>query len=178
MEVYTIGHSTRTLDVFVRMLHAHEVKHVADVRAFPASRRYPHFGQRRLSEALPSAGIAYTHLPLLGGRRQASPRTPSGWRNDSFAAYADYMETPDFERGLSELIGISREHPTAMMCAEAVPWRCHRWLVSDALLARGVHVEHILGMGKRRAHSLTEWARLDGEKVVYPLQAQVSSGND
>lgn len=170
MEVYTIGHSTRTAEDFLRLLQTHAVGCVVDVRGFPGSRRYPHFGKEQLAEFLPSAGIAYRHLPELGGRRALTSPTESsaGWRNESFRAYAEHMRTGEFLRGLDALVDAAGQQTTAVMCAEIVPWRCHRWLISDALTARGTAVCHILGKGKTRSHAITSWARVTRDGVLYP----------
>ncbi len=169
--VHTIGHSTRTLDELVMLLRRHEVNHLADIRAHPGSRRYPHFSRDALALSLPTFGIGYSHHPDLGGRRRGLPDSPNGaWRNASFRAYADYLGTDEFTTALDALLEFAREKSVAIMCAEAVPWRCHRWLVSDALVARGVDVHHILD-ARSEPHSLTRFARLRDGKVVYPPEA-------
>ncbi len=166
--IHTIGHSTRTLDELVALLRRHEIDHVADIRAHPGSRRYPHFSKGALESSLPGLGIHYSHHPELGGRRRGSADSPNGaWRNASFRAYADYMGTDEFARALGELIELATARDVAIMCAEAVPWRCHRWLVSDALVARGVDVHHILD-SKSEAHALTRFAVLRDGALVYP----------
>ena len=167
--VWTIGHSTRSLDALVGLLHAHGITRVADVRRFPRSRRHPHVNAEALTRDLPAAGIAYRHLPGLGGFRRARKNSRNtAWRNASFRGYADYMETGEFSGQLDALLEEARQGPTAIMCAEAVPWRCHRSLISDALLARGVEVRHILGEAPAEAHALTAGARIEGTRVVYP----------
>ncbi len=146
--------------------------HLADVRAFPASRRHPHFNRELLASSLASEGIAYTHFPGLGGRRKT--RTDSrntAWRNDGFRGYADYMETPEFVAALDSLCD-EAARPTATMCAEAVPWRCHRSLISDALLARGIEVVHILDAGTK-PHALTAFARIENGAVRYDSAAEL-----
>jgi uncharacterized protein (DUF488 family) len=169
--VHTIGHSTRTLDELVTLLRRHEVNHLADIRAHPGSRRYPHFSRDALALSLPTFGIGYSHHPDLGGRRRGLPDSPNGaWRNASFRAYADYLGTDEFTTALDSLLEIAGEKSVAIMCAEAVPWRCHRWLVSDALVARGVDVHHILD-ARSEPHSLTRFAQLRDGKVVYPPEA-------
>jgi uncharacterized protein (DUF488 family) len=169
MIVYTIGHSTRALDVFVALLHAHGVTQLADVRTVPKSRRHPHFAQEALSESLPAAGIRYRHFPGLGGlRKPAADSHNTGWKHAGFRGYADYMQTPAFTAALDELIAWSREAPTAVMCAEAVWWSCHRQLIADALVARGVDVRHITSPAAAGAHTLTSFARVDRERVTYP----------
>jgi uncharacterized protein (DUF488 family) len=141
-----------------------------DVRTIPRSRRNPQFNLETLSEALPAAGIAYLHIPGLGGlRRPRRDSVNTGWSTPAFRGYADYMGTPEFEANLTKLMEMGDSERTAIMCAEAVPWRCHRSLISDALLARGIQVEHILGETRRRPHRLTPWATLDGVRVTYPL---------
>ena len=145
---------------------------VADVRTIPRSRANPQFEGPALSGALARAGIGYAHLPRLGGLRHPKKGSPNGaWRNASFRGFADYMQTPDFEAGLAELQGLAAEGPVALLCAEAVPWRCHRSLIADALLARGVVVQHVTGPGRTRPHVLTPFARLQGRRVTYPAQA-------
>jgi uncharacterized protein (DUF488 family) len=167
--VWTIGHSTRSLEAFVALLHAHGIERLVDVRRFPRSRRHPHFNTDALGEALPTAGLAYRHLPGLGGfRRPRADSRNAGWRNASFRGYADYMETEEFTRHLAELLEDARAGRTAIMCAEAVPWRCHRSLISDALVARGVEVRHILGPSPAELHVLTAGARVSDTRVLYP----------
>ncbi len=154
--VYTIGHSTRALEEFVGLLTAHGVRALVDVRHYPGSRRHPQFGKEPLEAGLRAAGIAYTHLPGLGGRRRARPDSKNtAWRNDAFRGYADYMQTPEFEAGLARLEEIARERPTAMMCAEAVWWRCHRGLISDAMKIRGWEILHIESMAAPKEHPWT-----------------------
>jgi uncharacterized protein (DUF488 family) len=168
--VLAVGHSTRPAGELVELLTAAGVTTLADVRTIPRSRANPQFEGPALARALAAAGIRYAHLPALGGLRH--PRKGSlenaGWRNASFRGYADHMQTPEFEEGLCQLRSLARDGPVAIMCAEAVPWRCHRSLLADALLARGVVVEHITGRGRSRPHRLTPFARLDGRKVTYP----------
>jgi len=166
--VFTIGHSTRPLDDFIALLAGNGVIQLADVRTVPKSRRHQQFVREALAESLPRAGIAYRHFPGLGGLRK--PRQDSAntaWRNDSFRGYADYMETAPFVRALEELIAWAGR-PTAIMCAEAVWWQCHRQLVADALVARGVEVRHIVSAAAPQAHKLTEFARVEGTHVTYP----------
>ncbi len=169
--IHTIGHSTRTFDELVGLLRRHGIDHLADVRAHPGSRRYPHFSRDALELSLPGAGIGYSHRPELGGRRRGIPDSPNGaWRNASFRAYADYMGTSDFARALDSLIELAEGSSLAIMCAEAVPWRCHRWLVSDALVTRGVDVHHILD-ARSEPHSLTRFAKVRDGTVVYPPES-------
>ena len=169
MIVYTIGHSTRPIDKFIALLQAHGVTQLADVRTIPKSRRHPHFAQEALSLSLPAAGIAYRHLPGLGGLRKPSPDSPNGgWRHAGFRGYADYMQTPAFDASLNELMDWSGWAPTAVMCAEAVWWRCHRQLIADALMAHGIGVRHIMSDKAAAAHALTSFARLNDQSVTYP----------
>lgn len=167
--IFAIGHSTRTAQELVALLSAARVATLADIRSIPRSRANPQFEGPALARTLASAGIAYVHLPRLGGLRRARKDSPNGgWRNASFRGYADHMESPEFEEGLCELRALTKEGPLAIMCAEAVPWRCHRSLLADALLAHGVVVEHIVGPGRTRPHRLTPFARVQGRKVTYP----------
>lgn len=174
MLIHTIGHSTRAIEDFIALLRRHGVKHVVDVRTVPRSRTNPQFNRDTLPETLAAAGIGYTHAKELGGLRH--PRRDSmntGWRNGSFRGYADYMQTAEFEAALEVLIGIASVEPAAIMCAEAVSWRCHRSLIADALSVRGIRVEHILDKAAR-PHTLTPFARVDGLKITYP-EAPTSS---
>ena len=170
----TIGHSNRSLETFIDLLRSNEIVHVLDVRTVPRSRHNPHFNRETLPEFLSEAGIAYTHLPGLGGLRHARAGSPnSGWHNLSFRGYADYMQSPEFAENVqwvSQLAGIER---CVLMCAEAVPWRCHRSLIADALLVRGVRVEDIVGSKKRTPHVLTAFAHVDGMQITYPPPADV-----
>ena len=173
MAIYSVGHSTRSLDELVKLLQGHEVRVLADVRTAPGSRRLPQFGRGSLAAELPARGIVYVHLPELGGFRRPRPDSRNtAWRNESFRGYADYMESREFQAGLDRLLSL-QEGPAgpravAMMCAEAVPWRCHRSLIADALLARGVTVQHIVGAGRAQPHALTRFARVDGTDTYYP----------
>ncbi|HEV3163934.1 MAG TPA: DUF488 domain-containing protein [Isosphaeraceae bacterium] len=170
--IWTIGHSTRSLADFVALLQDEKVMSVADVRRFPASRRHSHFSKEELAEGLRRGGIRYLHLGDLGGRRSGllagSPNT--GWRVEAFNAYADYMATPAFEASLAELTVEAEHQQTAIMCAEALPWRCHRRLIADALIVRGWSVIDIIGAGKVEPHQLTEFARVDGTRLTYPAE--------
>jgi uncharacterized protein (DUF488 family) len=170
--IYTVGHSTRPFEEFAALLKREGVTHLADVRAFPFSRRYPHFNGEFLKAALEPDGVAYRHWPALGGRRK--PRTDSrngAWRNSGFRGYADYMETAAFHEQLDLLMSASAGAKTAIMCAEAVPWRCHRSLISDALTARGVEVLHIVD-GGTKPHVLTSFARVENGSVRYDAAAE------
>jgi uncharacterized protein (DUF488 family) len=183
--VYTIGHSTRTAEELLGLLQEAGVKLVADVRAFPSSRRYPQFNGPALAEYLSAAGIGYRHMPGLGGRRSPVPGSPNGgWHETAFQGYADHMATAEFQRALADLEAAARETPTAIMCAEAVWWRCHRRLIADALVVRGWRVMH-LGIGEGRAeHELTGFAVVAPDRALtYPpapgsLPGIASSGTD
>lgn len=166
--VWTIGHSTRSLEEFLGLLSQNEIELLADIRRFPGSRKYPYFGGGVLSESLGAAGIEYRHFAELGGRRKPRPDSHNDvWRNDSFRAYADYMETPEFGNALDEFLKIAREKCTALMCSEAVWWRCHRSLVADFLKARGVPVVHIMSATKNEEHPYTSAARLENGRLTY-----------
>ena len=174
MTIYTIGHSTRSLADFLGLLERSHVERLIDVRAFPGSRRHPHFSKEALARSLPEHGIEYLHRPALGGRRRPRPNaSPTAWRNEGFRGYADYMRTPEFHHALDELIERARERRTVIMCSEAVPWRCHRMLISDALHARGVTVEHILDSGTS-PHVLTSFAVVHDGEVTYPAAARTN----
>ena len=163
MRIYTIGHSTRSLDELVHLLRASGVQRLADIRRYPGSRRYPHFSRDALAAELPKHGIAYVHMPELGGRRSPAKDSPNdALRNAQFRGYADYMATKEFAEGVDNLL--DRD---AIMCAEAVPWRCHRSFVADDLVRRGVEVVHILGANDRRKHEINPLARDAGSHLVY-----------
>jgi len=167
--LYTIGHSTRTLDELVEALHAHEIRTLVDIRAFPASRRLPQFHRQALEASLPAAGIRYVWMKALGGyRKKTLAESPNiALRNDSFRNYADYMLTPEFEQAAEELVNLAEESRTAYMCAERVYFRCHRMLVSDWLVAHGHEVLHIDDSGPPRQHVLTSEARLHDGRLLY-----------
>jgi uncharacterized protein (DUF488 family) len=168
--IWTIGHSTRSLEEFVGLLRGERVELVADVRRYPASRMHPHFNADALALSLSAASVRYDGFPELGGRR--TPRagsTNTGWRNASFRGYADYMETPDFGAALARLTAVAAGARTAIMCAEAPWWRCHRALIADALKARGIEVLHIMGEGKTVAHPYTSAASIVGGRLYYGL---------
>jgi uncharacterized protein (DUF488 family) len=170
--IYTVGHSTRPIAEFIALLAAHGVQHLVDVRTIPRSRHNPQFNSEALGPSLAEAGMRYTHQPGLGGLRHTTAASPNkGWRNSSFRGYADYMQTADFEASLEEVITMARQERIALMCAEAVPWRCHRSLVADALLARGICAEELVNPEKRQAHKLTPFARVEGTRVTYPPEA-------
>ena len=167
--IYTVGHSNRSLDELVALLAPFGVKTLVDIRTVPRSRHNPQFNTDSLGAALAPHGIAYVHLAALGGLRKTRPDSPNGaWRNESFRGYADHMQTDVFARGLQELIALAQPAPTAIMCAEAVPWRCHRSLVADALLAREIPVAHIMSPTRANPHKLTSFARVNGVQVTYP----------
>jgi uncharacterized protein (DUF488 family) len=167
--VLTIGHSTRTLEVFLHLLQANRVTRLVDVRTIPRSRHNPQFNQETFPDALHAAGITYQHVAGLGGLRHTRPDSPNkGWRNMSFRGFADYMQTADFKENLQALIDLARQERVALMCAEAAPWRCHRSLIADALSVRGLRVEHIMSEVKCLSHSLRPWARVTGMRITYP----------
>jgi uncharacterized protein (DUF488 family) len=169
MRIWTVGHSTRTIDELISLLKANEIKVLADVRAWPGSKRYPQFNKEALAESLRAHGIRYEHFPELGGKRKTKPDSRNtAWRNASFRGYADYMETEQFQRGIERLLDISRsEGSTAIMCAEAVWWRCHRSLIADYLKARRVEVLNILGVNKVEPHPYTPAARIVNDELSY-----------
>ncbi len=167
--VFSIGHSTRSIEEFIGLLKSNGVRRLIDIRSIPKSRRNPQFSTAALAASLRIAGIEYVHIKALGGLRQ--PRKDSvnlGWRNASFRGYADYMQTAEFEAAIGRATDLGSEKPTALMCAEAVPWRCHRSLVADALLARGIEVQEIISSAPPAAHKLTPFARVEGTQVSYP----------
>ena len=168
-QIWTIGHSTRDIDVFISLLQENGIKLLADVRSLPGSKRYPQFNRETLAESLNAHGIRYEHFPELGGRRKSRPDSRNtAWRNASFRGYADYMETEEFREGVERFLNLSREAgPSAIMCAEAVWWRCHRSLISDCLKARGVEVTHILDAGKTEPHPYTSAAQIVNGKLNY-----------
>jgi uncharacterized protein (DUF488 family) len=167
--IYTIGHSTRPIEEFVRLLQAHGVGRLVDIRTIPKSRHNPQFGSEKLAASLQQAGIDYTHMAGLGGLRHTTADSPNkAWRNTSFRGYADYMQTQEFADSLQEAIDFSAKEQIALMCAEAVPWRCHRSMVADALIVRGFEVEEIVNAEKRQHHKLTPFAKVDGLRITYP----------
>jgi Protein of unknown function, DUF488 len=169
LPILTIGHSTRPIDEFIELLRQHGVERLVDIRTIPRSRRNPQFNSEALAKSLEDKGIGYVHLKELGGLRH--PRHDSintGWRNDGFRGYADYMQTAEFEEALRRLLELCEGKRCAAMCAEAVPWRCHRSLLADALVARGIPVEHILSGSRRDVHCLTPFARIENGQVTYP----------
>ena len=165
--IYTIGHSTRTLDELVALLAEHGVTRLGDIRRYPGSRRHPHFSRESLERSLGTGTIEYVHFEDLGGRRSpAKDSRNMAWENEQFRGYADYMGTSPFRAAVDRLLGSDR--PTAVMCAEAVPWRCHRNLLSDDLVRRGIEVLHILAPGASQPHQLSKMARIAGDCVIYP----------
>lgn len=167
--IFTIGHSTREISEFIELLKSHAITQLVDIRTIPKSRHNPQFGQAELEKSLGEQGITYVYLKNLGGLRPAVKNSVNeAWRNKSFRNYADYMQTDEFAQGLDELIQISKNATTAIMCAEAVPWRCHRSLVSDALVVRDIPVCEIIGSGNVREHTVTSFAVVSGTKITYP----------
>lgn len=166
--VWSIGHSTRTLEELVEMLHSFQIEIVADIRSYPGSRRYPQFNKEALEISFPENNIQYVHLKDLGGRRKVNPDSKNTvWRHVAFRGYADYMETDDFKKGINELNEIALKQRTAFMCSEAVWWRCHRSMVSDYLKAHGWKVMHIMGIGKEEEHPYTAPAKIVNGELIY-----------
>lgn len=169
--VLTIGHSTRPIEAFLELLRAHGVKRLVDVRTVPRSRHNPQFDGETLPKSIRHAGVGYLHMAELGGLRHARRDSPNmGWRNASFRGFADYMQTAEFATGLAKLIETAAHERTAIMCAEAVPWRCHRSLIADALIVRGVPVEHITSATRTQPHSLTPFAKVEQTRITYPVE--------
>jgi len=167
--IFTVGHSTLPIDRFIDLLKTYGIELLADIRTVPRSRHNPQFNSDALPDALRRQGIEYAALPGLGGLRRPRKDSPNmGWRNESFRGYADYMQTPAFTAALAELVRLSRTRRVAIMCAEAVPWRCHRSLVADALDVRGIPVVEILSQTSHRPHKLTPFAQVEGTNVTYP----------
>ncbi|HEV7280461.1 MAG TPA: DUF488 domain-containing protein [Pirellulaceae bacterium] len=169
-EIWTIGHSNRTIEVFLELLASQSIEAVADVRRFPGSRKWPHFGQEPLKHSLAEAGLEYRHFLALGGRRgKREPDSPNrGWRVDAFNAYADYMATATFREALVSLEELARSKRTAMMCSEALPWQCHRRLIADALIVRGWRVRDIMSPTQTKDRDLTDFAEVEGTTITYP----------
>jgi uncharacterized protein (DUF488 family) len=171
--VWTLGHSTRAWEAFLAMLSAHGIEAIADVRRFPGSRRHPHFGRELLEPALRDAGFEYLWLPQLGGRRSPRPDSPhAGWRNAAFRGYADHLSSIEFADGTARLLALAARKRTAIMCSEAVWWRCHRGLVSDVLKLRGIQVLHVEGTSPAREHPWTPPARVEHGRLSYPDPAE------
>jgi uncharacterized protein (DUF488 family) len=170
--VLTIGHSTHPIGDFLALLQSHGVSQVIDIRTIPKSRRNPQFNSDALAASLHEAGIAYVHLKTLGGLRHPNPDTINlAWRNAGFRGYADYMQTPEFAAGLNRAIELAKERPTALMCAEAVPWRCHRSLVSDTLVVRRIRVLEIISAAAPHEHELSSFAHVRGHQITYPAKS-------
>jgi uncharacterized protein (DUF488 family) len=166
--IWTVGHSNHPFEKFLAILTAHNIDIVIDVRRFPASRKWPHFNAKALAESLPTRGIAYFGLPELGGRRRPRPGSPhTAWRLEAFRGYADFMDTPEFESGLARLVASASGKRAAILCAEALPWRCHRSLAADALTVRGWQVLDIMNEKEARPHQLPDFARVEGTRIVY-----------
>lgn len=163
--IWTIGHSTRSLEEFIAMLKSFDIEMLVDVRSYPGSRKFPQFNKENLSETIPATGIEYIHIRDLGGRRKVDPDSKNiAWRHPAFRGYADYMETEGFEKGIQELISLATRKRVAYMCSEAVWWRCHRSMISDYLKAKGWNVMHIMAEGKEQEHPYTSPAKIvDGE---------------
>jgi uncharacterized protein (DUF488 family) len=171
--IYTVGHSTRTLDELVAILRAYGIERLVDVRTIPRSRHNPQFNRETLSKALHNRRLSYRHMKSLGGLRHARVDSiNTGWRNASFRGFADYMQTPSFAEALEELLILAADRPIAIMCAEAVPWRCHRSLIADALTARGYRVQDILSITNAKPHRLTPMAKVHHQQVTYPAESQ------
>ena len=171
--IRTVGHSTRTSEEFVSLLEAHGVRRLIDVRSIPKSRRHPHFSREALAEILPAGGIGYDWMQALGGLRRPRPDSPNGaWRNTSFRGYADHMQSTQFNEAVDELVERGRGNDLVIMCAEAVPWRCHRSLIGDALLVRGATVLDIMTEKKALVHALTSFAHVEGRSITYPPEPQ------
>ncbi|HSF11285.1 MAG TPA: DUF488 domain-containing protein [Nitrospirales bacterium] len=170
--LWAIGHSTRPIEEFLGLLLTRGIRVLVDVRTIPFSRRNPQFHQESLAHCLREAGLQYQHMPELGGRRKTRPDSVNvGWRNAGFRGYADYMQTQEFWDGLEELVNIGQQSPSAVMCAEAVPWRCHRTLIADALVIRGWTVHHIISASSLKTHTLTSFAKPDAGRLTYPLDS-------
>lgn len=167
--IYTIGHSTRPIDEFIELLNSNGVKQLVDIRTIPRSRHNPQYEQTALQKSLPAAGIKYIYSKNLGGLRpKVKDSVNQGWHNLSFRNYADYMQSDEFKSALDDLIAVAEYKPTAIMCAEAVPWRCHRSLVSDALVVRGITAKEIISDAEPRDHKLTNFAEVSGTEITYP----------
>jgi uncharacterized protein (DUF488 family) len=176
-QIFTIGHSNRPIEEFLRMLEAHGIQRVVDIRTIPRSRFNPQFNTDALRDSLSATGIDYVWMKELGGLRHAKKDSiNTGWKNASFRGYADYTQTPEFADGIASLIKIAGEKRTAIMCAEAVPWRCHRSLVADALVARGIEVEHIMSVTRTQPHVITSFAQVRGPQITYPGQGNLALG--
>ncbi len=174
IKLWTIGHSNHSLEEFIALLQIHQIKLLADIRSMPGSNKYPHFNSDALAKSLAENGVEYRHMPELGGRRKPNPHSHNtAWESKSFQAYADYMETGEFRKGIETLLGIAREKRTAIMCSEAVWWRCHRSLVADYLKSNGVIVLHILGKEAAKIHPYTSVAHIVDGKLSYAGEADL-----
>lgn len=174
--LWTIGHSTRSIEEFIALLRAHDIQQLVDVRTIPRSRHNPQFNRDELLVSVKRAGIHYLDMPALGGLRHTRRDSiNTAWKNKSFRGYADYMQTPEFENAVEELIRLARQQRTAIMCAEAVPWRCHRSLIADALVVRGWNVNQIISSTSARPHILTPWSHVVGEHITYPAAEAAQS---
>jgi uncharacterized protein (DUF488 family) len=170
LPLHTIGHSTRSIDELVELLTGHGIGLLADVRRYPGSKRYPHFSSEAMARWLPEHGVSYIHMPELGGRRKPLADSPNtAWRNEQFRAYADYMASDEFRAAIDKLLALAAAQRAAVMCAEAVPWRCHRNLIADELTRRGVEVFHIISGQPAKMHVMNEHARVEGDHLVYSL---------
>lgn len=181
--LFTIGHSNQPLEDFLARLRTHGIRLLADIRRFPGSRKWPWFGKDVLPGALAAAGIGYRHFPALGGRRTPAPDSPNGaWRVPQFQAYADHMSSAEFQEALDALNALLPDGPLAVMCAEVLPWRCHRNLLSDAEVTRGIPVFHILSNGSIRPHTLADFARVDRSvhppRITYPKAEEAQARLD
>jgi uncharacterized protein (DUF488 family) len=175
--IFTVGHSTRSFEDLIAILRAHGVKRLVDVRTIPRSRHNPQFNREMLSKALHYRRLSYRHMRALGGLRHASPDSiNTGWRNASFRGFADYMQTSAFRKALKRLVELAAQMPTAIMCAEAVPWRCHRSLIADALIARGYEVRDIMNAASAKPHILNPLARVHNQQVTYPAEHDLCHG--
>jgi uncharacterized protein (DUF488 family) len=169
LHIFTIGHSTKPIEEFIQVLTAYGIKEIVDVRTIPKSRHNPQFNSDILADSLRGAGIGYTHMKGLGGLRHTKKDSPNkGWRNSSFRGFADYMQTGEFEASLKELMEKAKHNKIAVMCAEALPWRCHRSLIADVLTIRSVEVTHIMSSKAQQEHVLTPFAKIEGNNIIYP----------
>ncbi len=167
--IYTIGHSTRKIEEFLKILHHYNITALADIRRYPGSNKFPQYNQNELKDILKNESIDYKHIIKLGGRRKANKNSPNmAWHNLSFRAYADYMQTIEFQEGLNQLQSLAKTQIVTIMCSEAVPWRCHRSLVADALLVRGFIVKDIYSLNNSKNNLLTPWAKIRGTTITYP----------
>jgi uncharacterized protein (DUF488 family) len=174
MPIQTIGHSTRSSEELIALLDEHGIRLLADVRRYPGSKRYPHFSSEAMARWLPEHGLAYVHMPELGGRRKPRADSPNtAWRNEQFRAYADYMASDEFRDAMDKLSAFAEKQSAAIMCAEAVPWRCHRNLIADELTRRGIEVLHIISGQPAKRHVMNEHAQAEGDHLVYPAEQQM-----